>query len=253
MQDSHAPEITQKTIEETIVSGILSARIRPGTRLGENQLAALFGVSRTRVREAMMRLETRGIVHVSPRRGWFVVEPSAEDAIAVYQARRVIEAGLLRSLHVLTDEGRKALDAHLNEEKGAMAKGDRQRLTYLMGDFHIRIAELSGNAIIVDILRDLTARTILISMLYQSEFHAAQSHEGHCRIFEAMQAGDFVRAAELSVEHLDEVEMGLDLTTRPDPLSELRSSLSLPPKTVSSVSQLSDPKNHNFKGAIKTC
>ena len=134
-----------------------------------------------------------------------------------------------------------------------MAAGDRQRLTYLMGDFHIRIAELSGNAIIVDILRDLTARTILISMLYQSEFHAAQSHDGHCRIFEAMQAGYFVRAAELSIEHLDEVEMGLDLTTRPDPLSELRNSLSLPPKAVPSVSQLSDPKNHNFKGAIKTC
>lgn len=242
MQDSHASETPQKTIEETIVSGILSARIRPGTRLSENQLATLFGVSRTRVREAMMRLETRGIVHVSPRRGWFVVEPSAEDAIAVYEARRIIEAGLLRSMRSLTDAGRNALDAHLNEEKGALASGDRQRLTYLMGDFHIRIAELSGNGILVDILRDLTARTILISMFYQSEFHAAQSHDGHCRIFEAMQAGDFVRAAELSVEHLDEVEMGLDLTSRPDPLSELRNSLSLPPRTVSPVSQPFRPK-----------
>ncbi|WP_179611102.1 GntR family transcriptional regulator [Rhizobium leguminosarum] len=234
MQDSHTSETTQKSIETMIVSGILSAKIRPGTRLGENQLAAVFGVSRTRVREAMMRLETRGIVHVSARRGWFVVEPSAEEAIAVYEARRVVEAGLLRSMRMLTDEGCKTLDAHLNEEKSAMAAGDRQRLTYLMGDFHIRIAELSGNAIIIDILRDLTARTILISMLYQSEFHAAQSHDGHCRIFEAMQAGDFVRAAELSVQHIDEVEMGLDLTTRPDPLSELRRSLSLPPRTASS-------------------
>ncbi|WP_064709510.1 GntR family transcriptional regulator [Rhizobium bangladeshense] len=242
MQDSRTSETTQKSIEATIVSGILSAKIRPGTRLGENQLATLFGVSRTRVREAMMRLETRGIVHVSPRRGWFVVEPSAEDAIAVYEARRVVEAGLLRSMGVLTEEGRKALDTHLNEERNAMAAGDRQRLTYLMGDFHIRIAELSGNAIIVEVLRDLTARTVLISMLYQSEFHAAQSHDGHCRIFEAMQAGDFIRAAELSVEHLDEVEMGLDLTARPDPLSDLRDSLSLPPRTASSISQQSDPK-----------
>ncbi|MBX4957433.1 GntR family transcriptional regulator [Rhizobium lentis] len=247
MQDSHTSETTQKSIEATIVSGILSAKIRPGTRLGENQLAVLFGVSRTRVREAMMRLETRGIVHVSPRRGWFVVEPSAEDAIAVYEARRIVEAGLLRSMGVLTDEGRRALDTHLNEERTAMAAGDRQRLTYLMGDFHIRIAELSGNAIIVDILRDLTARTILISMLYQSEFHAAQSHAGHCRIFEAMQAGDFVRAAELSVEHLDEVEMGLDLTARPDPLSDLRHSLSLPPKSASSVFQQPDPKIARLK------
>ncbi|MGO7565083.1 GntR family transcriptional regulator, partial [Rhizobium johnstonii] len=68
-----------------IVSGILSAKIRPVTLLSENQLATLFCLSRTRFREAMMRLETRGIVHFSPRRGWFVVEPSAEEAIAVYQ------------------------------------------------------------------------------------------------------------------------------------------------------------------------
>lgn len=101
-----------------------------------------------------------------------------------------------------------------------------------MGDFHIRIAELSGNTILVEILRDLTARTILISLLYQSDFHAMQSHLGHCRIAAAMEEGDFLKAAELSVEHLDEVETGLDLTRRPDPLADLRHSLSLPPQTA---------------------
>ncbi|MDP9813128.1 DNA-binding GntR family transcriptional regulator [Rhizobium tibeticum] len=190
----------------------------------------------------MMRLETRGIVHVSPRRGWFVVEPSAEEAMTVYAARRVIEPGLLRSMRPLTEDGRRVLVAHLDEEKAAMAAGDRQRLTCLMGDFHIRIAELCGNAVLIEMLRDLTARTILISMLYQSEFHAAQSHQGHRRIFEAMAEGDFVKAAELSIEHLDEVETGLDLTARPDPLSELRISLSLPPKNAPSTSRLSDAK-----------
>ncbi|MDX3924202.1 MAG: GntR family transcriptional regulator [Shinella sp.] len=239
MQDSHTS--TQDNIEETVIAGILSARIQPGTRLSENQLATLFGVSRTRVREAMMRLETRGIVTVSPRRGWFVVEPSAEEAATVYEARRVIEAGLLRSMIALTEDGRRTLLAHLDEEKAAMAAGDRQRLTCLMGDFHIRIAELSENPILIEIIRDLTARTILISMLYQSDFHAAQSHFGHCRIFEAMDAGDFARAAELSIKHLDEVETGLDLTTRPDPLSELRNSLSLPPRPAAQSSGATRP------------
>jgi DNA-binding GntR family transcriptional regulator len=234
MQDSQAQTTLQSTIEEAIVSGILSARIRPGTRLSENQLAGLFSVSRTRVREAMMRLETRCIVHVSPRRGWFVVEPSAEEAIMVYGARRAIESGLLRGMRALSDAGRLAIRNHLEEEKAAMAAGNRQRLTCLMGDFHIRIAELAENPVLTEILRDLTARTILISMLYQSDFHALQSHLGHCRIADAMEAGNFERAAELSIEHLDEVEMGLDLTRRPDPLSELRDSLSLPPKAVSS-------------------
>ena len=233
MQDLHTKQDRQINIEEAIVSGILSARIRPGTRLSENQLASLFSVSRTRIREAMMRLETRGIVTVSPRRGWFVVEPSAEESIKVYEARRVIEYGLLRNLSGFDGEGLKILADHLDEEKAAIAKGDRQRLTCLMGDFHIRIAEIAGNEIIIDVLRDLTARTILISMLYQSDFHAQQSHDGHCRIFEALKAADFHAAAELAIRHLDEVETGLDLTRRPDPLYELRNSLSLQPLSPS--------------------
>lgn len=93
MQDTQPQSPVRDEIEEAVLSGILSARIKPGTRLSENHLASLFGVSRTRVREAMMRLETRCIVHVSPRRGWFVIEPSAEEAITVYAARRMIESG----------------------------------------------------------------------------------------------------------------------------------------------------------------
>lgn len=235
MQDAHVQITSQDAIETAIVSGILSARIKPGTRLSENQLATLFEVSRTRVREAMMRLETRCIVQVSPRRGWFVVEPSAEEAMAVYEARRIIEAGLLRSMRTLTDKGIAALHGHLAEEKAAMAAGDRQRLTCLMGDFHIRIAELAGNPVLIEILRDLTARTILISMLYQSDFHAMQSHFGHCRIVEAMEKRDFSKAARLSIQHLDEVETGLDLTKRSDPLAELRNSLA-PKKRPATVS-----------------
>ena len=181
-----------------------------------------------------MRLETRAIVHVSPRRGWFVVEPSAEEAMTVYAARRVIESGLLRSMIELTPAGRGKLRAHLAEEKAAIAAADKQRLICLMGDFHIRLAELSGNGVLIDILRDLTARTILISMLYQSDFHAMQSHLGHCAIVDALEAGEFTKAADLSIAHLEEVEEGLDLTSRRDPLSELRTSLSLPPAAANS-------------------
>ncbi|KXG86671.1 GntR family transcriptional regulator [Agrobacterium bohemicum] len=229
MQDRHTADSDQSAIEKAIVSGILSARILPGMRLGETQLAEVYGVSRTKIREALMRLVGRGVVKVSPRRGWFVVEPSAEEAVKVYEARRIIECGLLRSMTRLSADGRQILLDHLNEEKQAIAAADRQLLTCLMGDFHIRIAEIAGNEIIIDLLRDLTARTILISMLYQSDFHAVQSHEGHCRMFEAMDAGDFSKAADLSATHLDEVEAGLDLTRRRDRHSDLRKSLSLPP------------------------
>lgn len=219
------------SIDSAILNAILSARIKPGARLGESQLAELFSVSRTRVREAMMRLEARGIVHVSPKRGWYVHEPSTTEAMQVYAARRIVEVGLLNTMKPLTEPQKQVLRDHLAEEKTAIAEGDRQTLTFLMGDFHIRIAELAGNPILTHILQNLTARTILISMLYQSEFHAIESHEGHCRIAEAIERDDFSAAAALAVQHLDEVETGLDLTLTRDPLADLRQSLSLPSRT----------------------
>lgn len=225
MQDLVTSSVPIAQIDTAIVDAILRARIKPGARLNENQLATLYGVSRTRVREAMMRLEARCIVKVSPRRGWFVVEPSAEEAVQVYSARRVIEAGLLRSLSVLDARAVDRLDRHLAEEKQAIASSDRQRLTCLMGDFHIVLAQMAHNPVITEILRDLTAKTILISLLYQSDFHAMQSHLGHCEIVEAIRAGDFEAAAGLVIRHLDEVEEGLDLSRTADPLADLRETL----------------------------
>ena len=72
-------------IDRAIVNAVLAGRIRAGTRLSEQALATLFSVSRTSVREALIRLETRGIVQSSPRRGWFVVEPSLEDVAHLEQ------------------------------------------------------------------------------------------------------------------------------------------------------------------------
>lgn len=225
MQDLITSSVSSAPIDTAIVDAILRARIKPGARLNENQLATLYGVSRTRVREAMMRLEARCIVKVSPRRGWFVVEPSAEEAVQVYGARRVLEAGLLRSLSKIDAHALNRLDLHLAEEKEAIAAGDRQRLTCLMGDFHIVLAEMAGNPVLTEILRDLTAKTILISLLYQSDFHAVQSHLGHCEIADAIRRGDFEAAASLAIRHLDEVEEGLDLSRKADPLADLRQTL----------------------------
>lgn len=218
-----------QTIDAAILASIFAHRIRPGTRLGEAELAAVFGVSRTLVREAMMRLQARRIVEVRPRRGWFVAEPSADEARHVFEARRAVEAGAMRALpQVPPTAPLRALRRHLEAEARAIAAGDRPELICLMGDFHIRLAELAGNPVIVEVLRDLTARTILICMLYQSEEHAEQSHRGHRLIFDAVAAGDGERAAALAVRHLDEVEAGLDLDLRKDPLRDLRRSLDLP-------------------------
>lgn len=213
-------------IEEAILSAILAGRIAPGTRLGEQKLADLFSVSRTRVREAMMRLETRGVVQVSARRGWYVVEPSAEEAREAFQTRRVIEVGLLQTLETVPPAVLESLKAHLAIEREAVASGDVHARTCLLGDFHIHLADALGNRLLTEIIRDLTARTTLISMLYQPSEKAEESSHDHEDIVAAMEAGDLARAARLMGEHIAKVEAGLDLTTKPDPLAGLRELLS---------------------------
>ena len=87
---------SQTEIAQRVVESILAQKLAPGERLGEQELADLFGVSRTLVREALMQLQARGFVEVRTRKGWYVVEPSVEQARDAFAARRAVEAGLLR-------------------------------------------------------------------------------------------------------------------------------------------------------------
>lgn len=195
-------------------------------RLGETMLAEIFGVSRTRVREAMMKLEARGIVHVSARRGWFVVEPSADDARAAFHARKVIEAGMLMAVGTIPQPALAALRAHVREEEDIVRSGSVHDRTCALGDFHIHLADALSNPLLTEIIRDLTARTVLVSMLYQSVDDAASSNADHAAILDAMEAGRNAEAATLMAEHIGRVEGGLDLSTKPDPLAGLKEILS---------------------------
>ncbi len=85
-------------IADRVVDAILAGRLAPGQRLGEQALADLFGVSRIRVREAMARLSARGMVDANARRGWFVVQPSLDEAREAFGARLALETGLLHGL-----------------------------------------------------------------------------------------------------------------------------------------------------------
>jgi len=217
-----------------VVDAILSGRLKAGTRLSEQPLAQLFGVSRTVIREALIRLETRGIVQVSARRGWFIIEPSIEEAREAFHARRAIEIGLLQSAEHIPAAAIDKLNDHIAREQHAIRSGDVAARSYLLGDFHVCMAEVLGNRVLAEILRDLTARTVLISMLYQSTHDATESCGEHVDIVAAVKAGDHARAAALMGEHIGHVEAGLTvrLEPEPDPLQGLRDVLQAQPAST---------------------
>jgi len=219
--------ISPSEIAQRVVQAILSQQLAPGERLGEQALADLFGVSRTLVREALMQLQARGFVEVRTRKGWYVVEPSFEEARDAFAARRVIETGMLRDAGKPLQSALRRLRQHVADERQAIAAGDAATRTFLLADFHVCLAECCGNRLLADVMRDLTARTTLVALLYQSTHDASQSCNDHAAIVAALTKGDNTEAERLMREHIGSVQGALSESTASggDDLSRLRASL----------------------------
>lgn len=223
--------IQSSTIALRILEAVLARKLQPGMRLGEQPLAILFECSRTLVREALVQLATRGIVTVSARRGWYVVEPTPEQAKEAFDARLVIERGLIRQSPPPSAFTLERLHQHLSQEQAALAAEDVAARSYLLGDFHVCLAKCLGNRLLSDVLRDLTARTTLIAMHAQTSEDAAQSCADHVQIVAALEQGDMQRAEELMAQHIQAIGNSLRLdAAQHDPLAVLRDALQPVPR-----------------------
>lgn len=230
-------------IARRIVEAILAQKLAPGARLGEQALSLLFDCSRTLVREALMQLAARGFVTVSSRRGWYVVEPSESEAREAFEARRVIETGLIRHARPMDKTALTRLKRHIRQEQAALKDSDVGKRSFLLGDFHVCLAECLGNQLLADTLRDFTARTTLIAMLYQSTHDAVQSCREHVGIVAALERGDAAEAERLMEQHIGQVQatLRLDLTAA-DPLAELRAALApVSPASASGAAPSPEP------------
>jgi len=216
---------TTSVIVDTLTRAIIEHRLQPGTKLAEQKLADHFGVSRTLVRQALFQLAQNRLVKLEPARGAFVAAPSVQEARQVFQVRRMLEAQMTRELvRSITPAKLKALREHLAHEKAAVDRRDAARRVELLGDFHVRLAELCGNEVLAQIVRDLVSRSSLISLMYQRDAAAAHSQEEHVELVKAIAARDEPRAVRLMEEHLLHVEENLALD-RPVPTHDIAQAL----------------------------
>jgi DNA-binding GntR family transcriptional regulator len=215
-----------RTIVEALTRAIVEHRLQPGTKLAEQKLADHFGVSRTLVRQALFQLVQKHLVRMEPARGAFVAAPTVEEARQVFHVRRILEAEMVREfLRKLTPAKVRALRDHVAQEKAAVDRHDAGERSQLLGDFHVRMAELADNAVLTQIIRDLVSRSSLITLMYQREAAAAHSQQEHVELVRALAAKDEKRAVKLLQEHLLHVEEGLAFD-RPVPSHDIALALS---------------------------
>ena len=203
---------TTRVIVDALTKAIVEHRLHPGTKLAEQKLADHFGVSRTLVRQALFQLAQKKLIRMEPARGAFVATPSSDEARQVFAARRMIELEMTRTfVREITPARLKALKEHVAEERAAVARGDVPGRTELLGDFHVRMAELLGNHVLSQLLSELISRCALITLMYQTSRAAEHSADEHGDILKAMAAKDEALAVRLMDEHLRHVESNLTL------------------------------------------
>jgi len=186
-----------------VTRAIVEHRLLPGAKLVEQKLGDRFGVSRTIVRQALFRLSQLKLVRLEPARGAFVAEPSIVEAREVFAVRRMVEGQMVRQLIAqLKVSDVKLLKAHLKDEREAVARIDVATRTKLLFDFHVRMAEVLGNQVLVELMQELVSRCSLITLMYQSADDAETSNAEHADILAAIEARDADEAARLIDSHL---------------------------------------------------
>ena len=204
-------------IYQRVLAAILGHQLPPGTQLVEERLASVFGVSRTKIRQALARLAHDSVVTVIPNRGAFVSSPTVAEAREVFAARRLIEPDLVRQLAAKATAAEiERLRAHVGLESAARAADDRRAIIRLSGEFHQLIAEMAGNAFLARTMRELETLTCLVISLYDAPNVPSCPFHEHRVITDAIEAHDPLRAAALMIAHLGHVESSLDLDREVD-------------------------------------
>ena len=204
-------------IAEKISTAILEHRLAPGTKLGEDRLANIFGTSRAKVREVLARLAHEQIVELVPQRGAHVAKPTIEQAQDVFEARRLIEPGVLRRLIGSIDDFKmQRLRRHLELEADARERNDARAVVRLSGEFHLLLAELAGNSALARTMRELSTLTCLIISLYDAPTATSCRADEHEEIVDAIKRADAKRAETLMLHHLEHIQQSLKLDAGSD-------------------------------------
>jgi DNA-binding GntR family transcriptional regulator len=187
-------------------------RLQPGAKLSEDEVGAVYGVSRTVVRAALQQLAHDRLVELRRNRGAYVAQPSVREAREVFEARALLEPRTARSAaERVTEADITALRRHIEDEHAALDMGEPGRALHLSGLFHIEIARIAQQDTIEDFIRQLIARSSLIIALYRQRRTALCESHAHDALLNALASGNGDLAEELMKSHLLDLVSSLDL------------------------------------------
>lgn len=210
-------------VHADIFDAMMDGRIKPGAKLTESSLCTIFQCSRATVRAALAQLAHDRLVELRPNRGAFVWLPSPAETRDVFELRRDLEGILIDRLLRVDDlpERLTPLRELVEREQAAFESGDRVSWLRLSNAFHVRLAQLTGNEVLAEMMHVLCARSTLIIACYDTPGSHSCSYGEHARILDLLVARDREGVHAAMHHHLESCEHRLRQAEAPvlDPWS----------------------------------
>ncbi len=202
------PAQLERRVYQRLRDDIAAGLLRPGDQLVEARLASELGVSKTPVREALIRLQRDGLVQIEPYRGARVREPSPDDVRETLELRELLECHIARQLAATRPpEVLGALKATISRGRVALKHGDDAAVADALTAFSDIFAAASENTRLAHVLQELRSVLLLIG---STSMHATgrdrRSLDEHARILAALTKGDADAAAAATANHVRSVE-----------------------------------------------
>jgi len=197
------PEPMRVRVESALRELIISRQVQPGEHLTEQDLARRLSVSRQPVREALQALELEGWVDLHVGRGAFVHEPTAKEVDQIFAVRGALEAEAARLACPNIDAAAAEVLTGIIRDGWAALEGSHDDVVVdANARFHLQIAALAGNAVLLGFLEALDQR-IRWYFTPLARVRGADSWKEHERILDALHRDEPGRAAELMRQHTE--------------------------------------------------
>jgi DNA-binding GntR family transcriptional regulator len=182
----------EKKIYEQIKQKIIAGEYAPSQRLVETNLAQDLGVGRYKVRAALDRLHSEGLVQIEPNRGATVKSLELTEVLDILTAREALEAGVtyLAAVRIGANQIQQ-LEECLEIMRKALREGEYDRYSATNKRFHQVIYEASGNETLPELIISLQQRLVRLQLrAILIPGRPEKSLAEHEAIFQALQAHD---------------------------------------------------------------
>lgn len=184
--------------------GIIRGEYRPGSRLREQDVSDVTGMSRVPVREALRRLEGEGFVATYPNRGAVVRGLTMKDVAELFDLRLTLEVlgARLAARRVADGHGCDLLQEVLGRAAAATAANQLEAIQLANTEFHGAVIETSGNHLLITTMKPLLGRIRWLLALTADRDMAVEYRE-HVGLFDAISQGNPELAAAIAFAHIE--------------------------------------------------